>query len=65
VLDGGNPVVEWTKGTAMRPFLEVLADTDRQAFLSAYAERIAEAYPSRPDGKTLFPFRRLFIVARR
>ncbi len=65
MLDGDNPVVEWTKGTVLRPFLEVLAENDRQGFLGAYAERIAEAYPPRFDGKTLFPFRRLFIVARR
>lgn len=65
VLEGDNPVVEWTKGTVLRPFLEVLADTDRQAFLDAYGERIAEAYPLLSDGKTLFPFRRLFIVAKR
>ncbi len=64
-LEGDNPVVEWTKGTALRPFLELLPDDDRQAFLSEYAERIAEAYPPRPDGGTLFPFRRLFIVAKR
>ena len=64
-LDGNNPVVEWTKGTALRPILAVLAENDRQAFLNAYAERIAEAYPPRPNGKTLFPFRRLFIIAKR
>jgi len=65
VLDGDNPVVEWTKGTALRPFLEALPSADRQAFLAAYAERIAEAYSPAADGRTLFPFRRLFIVARR
>lgn len=65
VLAGDNPVVEWTKGTALRPFLEALPVHDHQAFLGEYAQRIAEAYPPAADGKTLFPFRRLFIVARR
>jgi trans-aconitate 2-methyltransferase len=35
------------------------------AFEAAYAARLREAYPRRPDGRTLFPFRRLFIVAQR
>ena len=37
------------------------------AFLSPhlfdYRERIVRAYPREGDGSTLFPFRRLFIVA--
>ena len=65
VLDGPNPVVEWTKGTALRPYLDALDDAARKGFLAAYAERIAAAYPPQPDGKTLFPFRRIFIVAER
>jgi trans-aconitate 2-methyltransferase len=65
VLEGPNPVVEWTKGTALRPYLDALDDAGRKGFLAAYAERIAAAYPPQPDGKTLFPFRRIFIVAER
>lgn len=63
VLDGDNPVVEFTKGTALRPFLEALEGDERRAFLDAYATRIRAAYPPRSDGRTLFPFRRLFILA--
>jgi trans-aconitate 2-methyltransferase len=63
--DGGdNPVVEWTKGTALRPYLDALAEPERTDFLAAYAFRIAAAYPPQPDGRTLLPFRRIFIVAR-
>ena len=65
VLEGENPVVEFTKGTALRPILEKLDDGERAPFLEDYAARIAAAYPLREDGKTLFPFRRLFIVAAR
>src|SRR5262249_17503736 len=65
VLEGANPVVEWTKGTGLRPYLDALDDAAKKGFLSAYAERIAAAYPPQPDGKTLFPFRRIFIVAER
>ena len=61
---GDNPVVEWTKGTALRPYLHALEEPDRGAFLAAYAARIAAAYPKQSDGRTLLPFRRIFIVAR-
>jgi trans-aconitate 2-methyltransferase len=65
VLDGDNPVVEWTKGTALKPLLDALDGAQRAGFLAEYGRRIAAAYPKRADGRTLFPFRRLFIVARR
>jgi trans-aconitate 2-methyltransferase len=65
VLEGENPVVEWTKGSALRPLLDALEASDRSGFFNAYASRIAAAYPRRPDGRTLFPFRRLFLVATR
>jgi trans-aconitate 2-methyltransferase len=63
VLDGEDPVVEWVKGTGMRPFLDRLAADDRAGFLDAYAHAIRDHYPRRPDGRTLYPFPRLFIVA--
>jgi trans-aconitate 2-methyltransferase len=65
VLEGDNPVVEWTRGSALKPLLDALAEPERGAFLAGYARRIAAAYPPRPDGRTLMPFRRLFILASR
>lgn len=62
VLTGDNPVVEWVKGTALRPFLDVLAPTDRTAFLAEYGAMMRERYPRRADGTTLYPFPRLFMV---
>jgi trans-aconitate 2-methyltransferase len=63
VLDGDRPVVEWTRGSALRPLLDALDAPVREAFLADYAARMAAAYPRRADGRTLFPFRRLFILA--
>jgi len=65
VLEGEHPVVEWTKGTALRPILEPLDEAERAAFLAEYTARVDRAYPPRADGRTLFPFRRLFLVAQR
>jgi trans-aconitate 2-methyltransferase len=63
VLEGDNPVAEWTKGTALRPLLDALPTGEREAFEAAYRARVAVAYPKDSAGRTLFPFRRLFIVA--
>ena len=66
VLEGDNAVAEWTKGTALKPHLDALnSDEDRDAFFADYSARVQKAYPKRPDGKTLFPFRRLFVIATR
>ena len=65
VLEGDNPVKEWTKGTWLTRYLEVLEGPDKAAFESAYGERVAKAYPKNAAGQTLFPFRRLFMVAQR
>ena len=63
VLEGDDPVVEWTGGTGLRPYLEPLDADERGVFMADYTARIARAYPRGDDGRTLFPFRRLFIVA--
>lgn len=65
VLSGDNPVVQWTMGTALRPLLDALAEPERSEFLGEYSRRITEQYPPHADGKTLFPFRRLFLVAKK
>jgi len=63
--DGEHPVVAWTRGTALTPFLSALDAGAQRAFVAEYAERVAAAYPPRPDGRVLFAFRRLFVVATR
>lgn len=65
VLSGENPVAEYTKGTWLKQFLDRLEPAERAAFEADYRRRVAPHYPREADGRTLFPFRRLFIVARR
>ncbi|MDA8107131.1 MAG: methyltransferase domain-containing protein [Betaproteobacteria bacterium] len=65
VLEGDNPVAEFTKGTWLRHFLDRLDEPERSAFEADYRARVNAAYPTEADGRTLFPFRRLFIVAQR
>jgi trans-aconitate 2-methyltransferase len=63
-LSGDNAVLEWMRGTTLRPVLDVLDDKLSAAFLAAYAQRLAAVFRRREDGKTLLKFRRLFLVAR-
>jgi trans-aconitate 2-methyltransferase len=65
VLEGEDPVLAWVSGTGLRPFVQLLEEEERHAFIAQYRALLREAYPRRPDGKTLFPFQRLFVVARR
>jgi trans-aconitate 2-methyltransferase len=65
VLQGPDPVKEWTKGTWLKQFVDELVEPQRSEFEADYARRLRLAYPSLPDGTTLFPFRRLFMVVRK
>ncbi len=65
VLDGDDPVYRWVSGTGLRPFVQALEGEERESFVADYKKRVAAAYPVRASGKTLFPFKRLFVVARK
>lgn len=65
LLDGEDAVLNWVRGTALRPVLAALDDADGAAFEAEYGARLREAYPQAAGGRTPFPFRRLFIVASR
>jgi trans-aconitate 2-methyltransferase len=64
ILQGENPVLEWTKGSTLRPVLAALDAEQADAFVREYGERLSVAYRPRSFG-TLFPFRRVFTVVHR
>lgn len=64
-LTGEDAVLEWMKGTALRPYLTALDGDPLQAtFLTALGAALSRAFPRRADGVTLIPFPRLFLAAR-
>jgi trans-aconitate 2-methyltransferase len=62
ILQGEDPVLEWVRGTSLRPLLEALSETDAEAFNFEYGLLLRDAYPARPFG-TVYGFRRTFVVA--
>jgi len=64
VMDSHAGLVEWYRGTGMRPFLEKLPDdSSRREFEGEVLAACIEGYPAQKDGKILFPFKRIFFVA--
>lgn len=67
VLRGEDPVFAWISSTGARPVLQALPDDLRPGFVAEYRERLRASYPSVEVGEgpgVLFPFRRIFVVAR-
>jgi trans-aconitate 2-methyltransferase len=62
VLPDAEAIVEWVKGTGLRPYLEAVPDRD--AYLRAYTAAIDAAYPAHHGGARLLSFPRLFVSVR-
>ena len=65
VLTGEDPVLGWVRGTVLRPVLTTLNEQDAAALTEEYAAGLRAAYPRRPDGTTVLPYRRIFAVGSR
>jgi trans-aconitate 2-methyltransferase len=64
LLDGEDPVLQWISGTGLRPVIAALGGAEREEFMAQYGALLADAYPPASYG-TVFPFRRVFVVARK
>ncbi|WP_207762427.1 methyltransferase domain-containing protein [Niveispirillum lacus] len=64
VLEGDDPVLDWVSATALLPVIAHLPPTQAADFTQSYRLALRKAYPKEKEGSTLFPFRRIFILAR-
>ena len=64
-MSGVGAVVDWFRGSALRPFLNPLDECEREQFIERYMRELAVAYGVEPDGSLLFLYPRLFILARK
>jgi trans-aconitate 2-methyltransferase len=64
VVQGDDPVLEWLKGTSLRCILDKLDPGKQERFALECGEKLRAAYPKKESG-TLFPYRRMFVIAKR
>lgn len=62
-MQSHESILEFLKGSALRPYMERLDESDREAFMQRVLGNLVAAYPREEDGSLLFTFKRLFIVA--
>lgn len=66
LLENHDEIVLWYQSTGLRPFLASLPDDGaRSAFTNELVIRYRARFPTLADGRVLFPFHRLFVLATR
>lgn len=65
ILEGQDAVLNYMRGSTLRPLLSALSAEEGSKFLATLAKRLTSEYAPQSNGQTLFPFRRLFLVAQR
>ena len=61
-MDSRDKILDFLKGTALHPYMDVLNDKEQNEFLSEVLNNLKCSYPCQQNGKVLFPFKRLFLV---
>ena len=65
VMNTHSDIVSWYRGSGLRIYLDCIKDESLKAdFLNDYEAALKSAYPAQSDGKILFPFTRIFFIAR-
>lgn len=63
-LPSHEAIMDWYRGTGLRPYLQALDDRDARAeFEAEIFARVRVAYPMQSDGSVIFPFPRFFFTA--
>ena len=64
VLSSHEDILTFHRGTGMRPYLESLDENETEAFERQVLVGYRDAFPVQPDGNVIFPFKRIFFLAR-
>ena len=66
VMESHQSIVQWYSSTGLRPYLNSLdSDSAQSAFLAEFENELKVVYPAQNDGFVLFPFVRIFVIARK
>lgn len=63
IVPSHSSVIDWYKGSGLRPYLEALDEAEKNDFLSDLLERIKTNYPVQADGNIILKMPRLFFIA--
>jgi trans-aconitate 2-methyltransferase len=65
-MDSQYSILEMIRSTGLRPYLDKLnRDKDKKDFEDLVLMDIKKDYPLQKNGKVLFPFKRLFLIAKK
>lgn len=62
-LKSHEDIMEWYRGTGLRPYLQQLNDKDKKIFEEQILNKVISGYPVQKNGEIIFRFPRLFFVA--
>lgn len=63
VMRSHNDILEWYRGTGLRPYLNVLPADKKDEFENEIMENLIQRYPRQKNGNIIFKFPRLFFIA--
>lgn len=63
VMKSHNDILEWYRGTGLRPYLDVLQDNKKTEFEDDIMENLMQRYPEQKNGDIIFRFPRFFFTA--
>ena len=66
VMESQSSILEMIRTTGLKPYLErIVDDNEKMQFEALVLDKLKQDYPLQNNGKVLFPFKRLFFVAKK
>jgi trans-aconitate 2-methyltransferase len=57
-------IIQWYRGTGLRPYLNALSDEKKFVFEQEVFDRVVQEYPLQRNGSIIFRFPRFFFTAK-